>query len=145
MNTRMAIKNWKLTRAFLRKIFSLTPFNLPFTDSTVLAEDRTIRNEIAATKGVMQATVTFSIPNRNTSGSPGFYKAGDEPSNVVEPYGIVADEKYAETFGIALIAGSFFSKANTLLNDSSGIVVNETFVKALGWKSGNEAVGMESV
>ena len=101
----------------------------------------TIRDEIAATKGVMQATVTFSIPNRNTSGSPGFYKPGDDPSKVVEPYGIVADEKYAETFGIALIAGSFFSKANTLLYDSSGIVVNETFVKALGWKSGNEAVG----
>lgn len=101
----------------------------------------TVRNEIAATKGVVQATVTFSIPNRNTSGSPGFYKSGDDPSNLVQPYAIVADEKYAETFGLALIAGSFFSKANTLLYDSSGIVVNETFVKSLGWKSGNEAVG----
>jgi len=101
---------------------------------------QTIRNEIAASSGVVQTSVSFSIPNRNTTGSPGFYKSGNDPLNVVEPSGIIADEKYAETFGIPVIAGSFFSRKNTLY-DSSSIVVNETFVKALGWKSGNEAVG----
>lgn len=99
---------------------------------------QTIRNEIAASNGVVQASVSFSIPNRNTTGSPGFYKSGDDPSNVVEPSGIIADEKYAETFGIPVVAGSFFSSKT--LNDSSSIVVNEAFIKALGWKSANEAV-----
>ncbi|WP_276500548.1 ABC transporter permease [Terrimonas pollutisoli] len=101
---------------------------------------QTIRNEIAASKGVVQASVSFSIPNRNTTGSPGFYKSGNDPLNVVEPSGIIADEKYAETFGIPVIAGSFFSRTNTIY-DSSAIVVNEAFTKALGWKSANEAVG----
>ena len=100
---------------------------------------QTIRNEIAASNGVVQASVSYSIPNRNTTGSTGFYKSGDDPLNVVEPSGIIADEKYAETFGIPIIAGSFFSKKNTLY-DSSSIVVNEAFIQALGWKSANEAV-----
>jgi ABC-type antimicrobial peptide transport system permease subunit len=101
---------------------------------------QTIRNEIAASNGVVQASVSFSIPNRNTSGSPGFYKSGDGPLHVVEPLGIIADEKYAETFGIPVIAGSFFSRSNTTF-DSSAIIVNEAFIKTLGWKSANEAVG----
>jgi len=105
---------------------------------------QTIRNEIAASNGVVQASVSFSIPNRNTTGSPGFYKSGDDPSNVVEPSGIIADEKYAETFGIPVIAGSFFSRPNTTY-DSSAIVVNEAFIKALGWKSANEAVSKKLV
>ena len=101
---------------------------------------QTIRNEIAASSGVVQASVSFSIPNRNTTGSPGFYKSGNDPLNVVEPSGIIADEKYAETFGISVIAGSFFSRTN-IIYDSSAIVVNEAFIKALDWKSANEAVG----
>lgn len=98
---------------------------------------QTVRNEIASSPGVVQASVSFSIPNRNTSGSPGFFKSGDNSSNAVEPYAIVADEKYAGVFDIPLIAGSFF---NTLY-DSSSIVVNEAFIKALNWKSANEAIG----
>lgn len=99
---------------------------------------QTIRNEIAASSGVVQASVSFSIPNRNT-GSTGFYKSEDDPLNVVEPSTIIADEKYAETFDIPVIAGSFFSRKNTLY-DSSSIVVNEAFIKALGWKSASEAI-----
>ncbi len=101
---------------------------------------QTIRNEIANSKGVVQASVSFSIPNRNTSGSPAFYKSGDDPINAIEPSGIIADEKYAETFEIPVIAGSFFNRPNTFY-DSTAIVVNEAFVKALNWKSAAEAIG----
>ncbi len=105
---------------------------------------QTLRNEIAALKGVAAASVSYSIPNRNTSGSPAFYKSEGNPSNIVEPAAIVADEKYAETFGIHIIEGSFFSAANTHY-DSSTIVVNEAFVKALKWGSANEAIGRKLI
>ncbi|MET0636669.1 MAG: ABC transporter permease [Chitinophagaceae bacterium] len=101
---------------------------------------QTVRNEIAGLRGVGDASVSYSIPNRNTSGSPVLYETGGDPSNVVEPNGIVADENYAETFGITVLSGTFFGGANSLY-DSSAIVVNEAFVKASGWKSAREAVG----
>jgi putative ABC transport system permease protein len=48
------------------------------------------------------------------------------------------DEQYISTFGMQMVAGRNFSKE--LATDSSGIILNETAVKALGWNN-NTAIG----
>ena len=104
----------------------------------------TIRDEIAVTRGVMATSISYSIPNRNTSGSPALYEIGKDPSDAVTPHAIISDENYAKTFSIPVIAGSFFGEAGGRY-DSSTIVVNEAFINAFGWNSGSEAVGKKLI
>ena len=47
------------------------------------------------------------------------------------------DGQYADTYGMQLLAGSFLKDKG----DSTGIVINEAALHALGWKTANEAIG----
>jgi len=105
-----------------------------------ISQMETVRNELALSPGVIQASVNYTIPDRNNSGSPVLYRQGKDSSTAVESFGIISDDKYAETFQIPLVAGKFFDGTN-IQHDSSSIVINETLVKELGWKSADNAIG----
>jgi ABC-type antimicrobial peptide transport system permease subunit len=99
-----------------------------------------IRDEIGASPGIQSASLCYSIPNRNSIDNPRVYRQGQDSSTAVETFTFATDENYAQTFGISLAAGHFFNPGN-LPNDSSGIIINETSAKALGWNAANEAIG----
>jgi putative ABC transport system permease protein len=69
----------------------------------------TVRNELTALHGVMQASVNYTIPDRNSVGPSALYRQGEDSSTAVGVFGIISDDKYAETFKIPLVAGKFFS------------------------------------
>lgn len=57
-------------------------------------------------------------------------------------YNIRVDEGYAETYGIELAAGRFFSEAFPT-DSTQSVLVNEAAVESFGWGSPEEALGMK--
>ena len=100
----------------------------------------TVRNEIASMPQVSAATLSYEIPNGMNGGQPPVYKAGTDSTQAIAMQSLVTDENYLPTFQISLKAGSFFRRGES---DSSKIVLNEKAVRALGWKSADEAIGRQ--
>ena len=55
-------------------------------------------------------------------------------------YNIRVDESYAETYGIELASGRFFSKAFPA-DSTNSVMVNEAAVESFGWGSPDQALG----
>lgn len=55
---------------------------------------------------------------------------------------VATDYEFFDTYGITFAAGRGFSR-NIKTDDSLAYVINEASVKALGWKSNDEAIGKE--
>lgn len=100
----------------------------------------TIRNEFASMTQISQATLSFEIPNGMNGGQPAVYKAGTDSAGATGMQALVTDTHYLDTYGIPLLAGSFFTLGEP---DSSKIVLNEKAVVALGWQQAGNAIGKQ--
>jgi ABC-type antimicrobial peptide transport system permease subunit len=101
-----------------------------------------VRKQFAAMPEVINATLSFTVPDGNSSGSFSLYKAGSDSTTAVASQLLVTDEFYAETFKIPMAAGEFYCKPGAFL-DSSKIVINEAQANALGWKNPQDAIGKQ--
>src|ERR1017187_629114 len=101
-----------------------------------------MRKQFAAMPQVLNATLSFTVPDGNSSGSASFYKAGADSTTAVASEQIVADEYYASTFGIPMAAGKFFSPPGAF-TDPFTIVINQAQAKALGWNNVEDAIGKQ--
>lgn len=104
----------------------------------------TIRSVFAGMRRVRDVTLSFEIPNGANSGSLGIYREGGDPKRPVVAQALVTDEHYISTYQIPLAAGVYFREAGdgaTDVQDSTHVVLNQTAVSALGWKTASEAVG----
>jgi putative ABC transport system permease protein len=102
----------------------------------------TIRYQLAQLKGVKAATLSWEIPDGASSGGLQINKTGDSSDKLIATQLLIADNQYAKTYGIPLKAGEFF-KPNYLPADSGLAVINETLVKALGYKHPKDAIGRQ--
>ena len=105
-----------------------------------VAHMETIRNEITAMPQVSNATLSWEIPNGN-NGNGAAYKPSHDSTAATYTELFTADENYAATYKIPIVAGSFFN--NNEAFDSSKIVINETFAKAFGWKNAHDAINQQ--
>ena len=101
-----------------------------------------MQKQFAAMPQVVNATLSFTVPDGNSSGSASLYKAGADSTTAVASEQIVADEYYASTFGIPMAAGKFFGTPGTI-TDPFAIVINQAQAKAFGWNSAPEAIGKQ--
>lgn len=101
-----------------------------------------MRKQFAAMPQVLNATLSFTVPDGNSSGSASLYKAGADSTTAVASEQIVADEYYASTFGIPMAAGKFFSPPGAF-TDPFTIVINQAQAKALGWNNVEDAIGKQ--
>ena len=101
-----------------------------------------MRKQFAAMPQVLNATLSFTVPDGNSSGSASLYKAGADSTTAVASEQIVADEYYASTFGIPMAAGKFFSPPGAF-TDPFTIVINQAQAKALGWNNAEDAIGKQ--
>lgn len=99
-----------------------------------------MRRQFASMPQVSNATLSFTVPDGNSSGTASLYKADAASSTAIASEQIVADEYYAATFGLFMKAGKFFS-APGAFTDSFTLVINESQAKAFGWKDANAAIG----
>ncbi|MEP7232852.1 MAG: FtsX-like permease family protein, partial [Ginsengibacter sp.] len=104
------------------------------------AED--MRKQFTAMPQVVNATLSFTVPDGNSSGSASLYKADADSNTVVASEQIVTDEYYASTFGISMAAGKFFS-APGAFTDPFTIVINQAQAKAFGWNNTADAIGKQ--
>ena len=102
----------------------------------------TIRSIFAGMPQVRDVTLSFEIPNGANSGNFNVYREGSDPTQPVVAQSLVTDNHYASTYRIPLAAGHFFhASGESNIADSTQVVLNETAVRALGWKTADAAVG----
>ena len=96
-------------------------------DSAGVLKMQHVKEELLQLPEVRSGTLAFDVPDRVPPGRIIMYPPGsmgtDRSVNVAMT---VVDEDYAKTFGMKLIAGTFF------VDTKNGFVVNETTVKQLG-------------
>ncbi len=100
----------------------------------------TIRNEFAEMPSVKAASLSFEIPDGNNSNDVPVYKFGTDSSQTVATAILENDENFLSLYQIPLIAGSSFEGHRL---DSLKVIMNETAIKALGWKNANDAIGQQ--
>ncbi len=110
---------------------------------------RTINHSKATSlkNALQQSSSIQSISLIGSNSTPGmdadvdeFYVEGMELMQLYE--NISVDENFLSTLDISLLAGRFFS--STVKNEHNrSLVVNESFVKHMGWESADEALGKE--
>lgn len=98
-----------------------------------------LRNQFATMPELKNITLAYEILDGRSSGSVSIYRADRDSTFAVSSTTLNTDENFASTYSIPLIAGDFYSKAIPAL-DSSKVVINESQLKALGWKSPEEAI-----
>lgn len=96
-----------------------------------------IRDEFAKMPEVSNASLSWQMPNGWDIGKLPVFVNGKDSTQAIATQSLVADEKYAETYKIPMVAGTFFRDAN----DSLSIIINETAAKDLGWNNTSDAVG----
>lgn len=99
-----------------------------------------VRNQFAAVPSVSHVSLSYEIPDGNSSGPAAVYRAGADSSTAITTQSLTTDEKYTGVYGIPLRAGSFFEGQ---VSDSGGVILNEAAALALGWKNADEAIGQQ--
>jgi len=101
-----------------------------------------IRYQLTLMQQVKNVSLSYIIPDGNTGGNYPVYRQGANPSQPIIAQGLTVDNQYASTYNIPLKAGQFFKPVYTPA-DSTDVVINETEVKALGFKNAEEAIGQK--
>ena len=99
-----------------------------------------IRNQLARVPGVSDVSFSFEIPDGRSSGSGRLFRQGHDSTSAIVVTNMTTDEQFAQTYGLHLQEGRFFH-ANGEGYDSTRVVLNESAVKALGWKNPTDAMG----
>ncbi len=104
---------------------------------------QTYKTELERLTNVQSVSFTNALPGRPGWQGQWAY-AGEFSEDHVDTEYMAIDETYIQTLGLKLLAGRNFEKERTSeLQD--GLVINETCVKAMGWKSPEDAIGKKIV
>ncbi len=104
-----------------------------------VAQAETIRRELAALPQVTAVTLSYEIPDGNNAGSIAVYRYGSDAAQAVSAQLLTTDGYYTQTYGIPLLAGSFFPSTSR----KDQVVINRTQAKALGYAAPSDAVGQQ--
>lgn len=100
--------------------------------ATRLGENyNTFRNEIMSHASIESAGLMNAYPSGSVSDWG--YRSTGENAVALSPDHFVADHYALQTLGLELVEGSLFSG---VASDTGHVVVNETFVKRMGWTEG---------
>ncbi|MGY3212644.1 ABC transporter permease [Mucilaginibacter sp. HD30] len=101
-----------------------------------------IRDQLSQMPQIQHISLSFEIPDGGNGGNILIYRQGANPLQPISAQGLTTDNKFAETYGISIKAGQFFSPIFSDA-DSNKLVINETEAKALGWQISEESVGQK--
>jgi ABC-type antimicrobial peptide transport system permease subunit len=108
-------------------------------DSAGVQRMKLVKQQLLKMTEVKDASLSFDIPVRKPPGQITLYPQGKENNNPLVLAGFAADQDYAKTFGLKMVAGSFFSQSGAFIPHQ--IVVNESAAEALGFTDAESAVG----
>ncbi|MEM7110445.1 MAG: ABC transporter permease, partial [Bacteroidota bacterium] len=118
-------------------VINLLELLTDFSDTTYAGRLETLKDRLKAFEIIKAATVTSQVPGKKSTWR-GTERASNESS--VVSYRTRIDSDFAEVFNIPLVAGRFFTTEDEQ-NAKRYMVVNESWVKATGFSSEDEAVG----
>jgi putative ABC transport system permease protein len=101
-----------------------------------------VRDQLSQMQQVQHIALSFEIPDGSNGGNFLTYRQGANPLQPTSVEGLTTDNKFAETYGISLKAGQFFSPIFSD-TDSDKVVINEAEAKALGWQIPDESLGQK--
>lgn len=102
-----------------------------------------LRNDLLQSPGIKDVTRSSRIPTGrllDTNGASTMVGNSLQPVTTDIKY-VTADYDFIPTYGIHLIAGRNFSRDYSM--DTSNFILNESAVKAIGWKSPQDAIGKD--
>ena len=88
-----------------------------------------VRNELANTPHVHDASISFEVPDRTPPNSLAIVRTGSDQT--IQVPAMVADENFGATFGLHLVKGNFFDDYRRGTGKDE-IVLNKTAAKAAG-------------
>ena len=94
--------------------------------------EETFKQSIKQMPGVLNASITTSIPSGDTFGDS--YQPADEGDKKSAEIGLnsfMVDDAFIPTLNIKVVKGRNFSKE---FNDSASVILNEEAVQQIGWK-----------
>ncbi len=115
---------------------------LPYNNS-INPQYETFRNELMRNAGVTDVARSSRIPTgRLLDANGASTMAGDSlrPVTADIKY-LAADYDFIPTYGVHIVAGRNFSRAYSM--DTTNFILNEASVKAVGWKSPQDAIGKD--
>ena len=112
---------------------------LPMSAKQVAMNYTALKNALIQNPAVKSVTSGSSYPGIANINDMLFYAEGKPRTDFVDISVISTETDYLKTLGLTLLEGRSFEKANGE-GDTASIVLNETALKDLGYKSG-EAVG----
>jgi putative ABC transport system permease protein len=101
-----------------------------------------IRYRLSQLPQVKSVALSWAIPDGNNGGGIQAYGMSQNPNQAFSSQALTVDNQYAVTYGIPLRAGEFF-KPQYMPGDSAEVVINDTHLKALGFKTAQEAIGQQ--
>ncbi len=96
-----------------------------------------VRNQLATVPQVADVSLSWAVPDGGDAGSTALYAEGADSTQAIVHQTVHADNHYLDVFKIPLRAGRFFQQPS----DSLNLVLNETAVKAFGYKTAEDALG----
>ncbi len=115
-----------------------------FTDSTFGSKVIAFKNELLKNSFVNGVAGSSDIPGKLIVGGNSVRRASDDKTHNFITYIMQADENFVPTFKMQLVAGRNLRQSDTANFDNpkitAGIMVNEEVVKALGFRSNEEAI-----
>ena len=115
---------------------------LPYYNS-VNQQYEAFRNDLLRNSGIKNVARSSRIPTGRLLDAQGASVfVGDSMKPVTTDIKMVsADYDFIPTYGIHVVAGRNFSRAYSM--DTSNFILNESAIKAIGWKSPQDAVGKD--
>jgi putative ABC transport system permease protein len=115
-------------------------------DSTIGNKYGYFKSEMLNTSSILGATATSDIPGNMIRDRNSLRRAEQDKQHNFTTYLMAIDEKFIPTYKIELLAGKNFESTDSSglrPNNYTKVLINEEVVKALGFKSPQEAVGKE--
>lgn len=106
-------------------------------DSIGLSRMNSFKQQVLTLQGVKAASFSADAPSSSHNNSSNFYFDHSDKDPGFDIFMKVADADYFKTFGLRFIAGKSYEPSDT----ARELVVNETFIRKLGIKRANDALG----
>ncbi|UYQ91251.1 ABC transporter permease [Chitinophaga horti] len=100
-----------------------------------------VRDRLSEIPQVKEVSLSYEVPDGNNGNNISIQRPGGDADEVISAYMLITDEAFARTYDVAMKGGRFFKEKGGQM-DSSGVVINETMAKALGWQP-QEATGRQ--
>jgi putative ABC transport system permease protein len=100
-------------------------------DNETRSQAETLKNELASTSDIKSVTLLSHVPISVYSNGGGFEWRGKDPETDELVTFLRTDYDFAETFGVKLVSGRYFSREHPS-DEENSIVINETFANLTG-------------